>query len=186
MQTSRERPAASAEYTRPLLLGYILKHLLMTDGELADLKDQLEEFAKVEGFSMGTIYTEETDTTPAAFEALIEAVNRYDVTTVVIPSRLHFDALAVTHDVRNTFERATGARVVIASNTHERAGPVESSSSPPCSVIAAHPPVLSPKAVPARVRLYPCRPRARAGTPKNRLSRRSSEAAPGQPFRASR
>lgn len=143
MQTSRERTASTTlvgsalgapgrqvpavdgrgalssdtDYTRPLLLGYILKHLLMTDGELADLKDQLEEFAKVEGFAMGTIYTEETDTTPAAFEALIEAVNRYDVTTVVIPSRLHFDALAVTHDVRNTFERATGARVVIASNT---------------------------------------------------------------------
>ncbi|MGC4944120.1 hypothetical protein ACLQ2O_39590 [Kribbella sp. DT2] len=89
----------------------------MTDGELADLEDQLEEFAKVEDFSMGTIYIEETNTTPAAFEALIEAVNRYDVTTVVIPSRLHFDALAVAHDVRNTFERATGARVVIASNT---------------------------------------------------------------------
>jgi hypothetical protein len=109
--------SGDADYSRPLLLGYILKHLLMTDGELADLKDQLEEFAEVEGFAMGTIYTEETDMMPAAFEALIEAVNRYDVTTVIIPSRLHFDALAVAHDVRNTFERATGARVVIASST---------------------------------------------------------------------
>lgn len=108
---------SEVDYTRPLLLGYVLKHLLMTDGELADIKDQLEQFAKVEGFAMGTIYTEETDTSPAAFEALIEAVNRYEVTTVVIPSRLHFDALAVAHDVKSTFERATGARVVIASNT---------------------------------------------------------------------
>ncbi|GAB3823898.1 hypothetical protein [Kribbella italica] len=109
--------SGDTDYTRPLLLGYILKHLLMTDGELADLKDQLEEFAKAEGFAMGTIYVDETDTTPAAFQALIEAVNRYEVTTVVLPSRLHFDALAVTHDVRNTFERATGTRVVIASDT---------------------------------------------------------------------
>jgi hypothetical protein len=108
---------SEVDYTRPLLLGYVLKHLLMTDGELADIKDQLEQFAKVEGFAMGTIYTEETETSPAAFEALIEAVNRYEVTTVVIPSRLHFDALAVAHDVKNTFERATGARVIIASNT---------------------------------------------------------------------
>lgn len=108
--------SGDTDYTRPLLLGYILKHLLMTDGELADIRAQLEEFARVEGFAMGIIYTEETDTMPAAFEALIEAVNRYDVTTVVIPSRLHFDALAVAHDVRTTFERATGARVVIASN----------------------------------------------------------------------
>lgn len=141
MLTSRERPASSplvggvvgaiqrqvpsvdgrgalsgeVDYTRPLLLGYILKHLLMTDGELADTKVQLEQYAQVEGFAMGTIYTEETETTPAAFEALIAAVNRYEVTTVVIPSRLHFAALAVTHDVKDTFERATGARVVIAS-----------------------------------------------------------------------
>jgi len=73
------------DYTRPLLLGYILKHLLMTDGELVDMRSQLEEFARVEGFAMGTIYTEETETTPAAFEALIAAVNRYEVTTVVNP-----------------------------------------------------------------------------------------------------
>lgn len=107
---------SEVDYTRPLLLGYILKHLLMTDGELADLKDQLEQFAEVEGFAMGTIYIEETETTPAAFEALIAAVNRYEVTTVVIPSRLHFAALAVTYDVKDTFERATSARVIIASS----------------------------------------------------------------------
>lgn len=71
----------------------------------------------VQRIAMGTIYTEETDTTPAAFEALIAAVNRYEVTTVVIPSRLHFAALARTHDVKDTFERATGARVVIADST---------------------------------------------------------------------
>jgi hypothetical protein len=105
---------SEVDYTRPLLLGYVLKHLLMTDDELAGIKDQLEQFAKVEGFAIGTIYTEETETTPAAFEALIEAVNRYEVTTVVIPSRLHFAALAATHNVKDAFERATGARVVVA------------------------------------------------------------------------
>jgi hypothetical protein len=102
--------------TRPLLLGYILKHLLMTDGELADAKVQLEQFAAVEGYAMGAIYTEEAETMPTAFEALIAAVNRYEVTTVVIPSRLHFAALAAPHDVKHTFERATGARVVVAGN----------------------------------------------------------------------
>ncbi len=103
------------DYTRPLLLGYILKHLLMTDGELADSRDQLETFAKVEGFTMGAIYVEETATSPAAFGALVEAVNRYEVTTVVVPSLLHLSALAITHDVKDTFERATGARVIVAS-----------------------------------------------------------------------
>lgn len=112
---ARRGALSEVDYTRPLLLGYVLKHLLMTDGELIDIKVQLEQFAALEGFSMGTIYVEETATTPAAFEALIAAVNRYEVTTVVIPSRLHFAALAVTHDVKGTFERATGARVVIAT-----------------------------------------------------------------------
>jgi len=110
-------PDCRVDYPRPLLLGFILKHLLMSDGELADIKVQLEQFAADEGFAMGTTYVEETDTAPAAFEALIEAVNRYEVTTVVNPSRLHFAALAVRHDVKDTFERATGARVVVASSS---------------------------------------------------------------------
>jgi hypothetical protein len=109
------RRSGVSDYTRPLLLGYVLKHLLMTDDELAETKDQLEQFAAVEGYAMGTIYVEDNSTTPAAFEALIDAVNRYEVTTVIIPSRLHFAALAVTHDVKDTFERTTGARVVVAN-----------------------------------------------------------------------
>lgn len=108
---------SGVDYTRPLLLGYILKHLLMSDGEVADAKAQLEEFAQVEGFAMGTIYVEEAESTPAAFEALIAAVNRHEVTAVVIPSRLHFAALAATQDVMDTFERATGARVIIAKSS---------------------------------------------------------------------
>lgn len=108
---------SEVDSTRPLLLGYILKHLLMSDAELADTKDHLEQFAVVEGFAMGSIYVEETETTPTAFAALIEAVNRYELITVVIPSRLHFAALAVTHDVKDAFERATGARVIIANSS---------------------------------------------------------------------
>jgi hypothetical protein len=104
------------DYTRPLLLGYVLKHLLMTDDELTETRERLEEFAHTEGFAMGTIYVEDAATTPAAFEALIEAVNRYEVTAVVVPSLIHFAALAATHDVKATFERATGARVMVAAS----------------------------------------------------------------------
>jgi hypothetical protein len=104
------------DYTRPLLIGYILKHLLMSDGELADTEDLLEQFAKVEGYTMGTIFKEDSSTAPAAFKAMIDHVIRYEVTTVVIPSRLHLGALDVSHNVQNVFERATGARVIVASN----------------------------------------------------------------------
>jgi hypothetical protein len=102
------------DYTRPLLLGYVIKHLLMTDDELSETKDRLEAFAHLEGFAMGTIYVEDSSTSPAAFEALIEAVNRYEVTAVVLPSLLHFATLAATHNVKDAFERATGARVMVA------------------------------------------------------------------------
>jgi hypothetical protein len=104
------------DYTRPLLLGYILKHLLMTNNELAETKERLEAFAQLEGFAMGTIYVEDSATTPAAFEALIKAVDRYEVTAVVVPGLIHFVALASTHDVKATFERATGARVMVAAS----------------------------------------------------------------------
>jgi hypothetical protein len=105
------------DYTRPLLLGYVLKHLLVGDDELAESKERFEEFAVVEGFAMGTVYVEAAETSPAAFAALIEAVNRYEVTAVAVPSLLHFAALSTVHNIKDTFERATGARVMIASSS---------------------------------------------------------------------
>lgn len=58
-------------YARPLVLGFVLKHLLMTDDELAGTRARLEQFATVEGFAMGTVYVEDSATAPAAFEALV-------------------------------------------------------------------------------------------------------------------
>lgn len=104
------------DYTRPLLLGYVLKHLLMTDYELEDVKERLAFFAQVEGFAMGIIYVEETETSPAAFEALVEAVNRYEVTAVVIPSLLHFAVLSAPAAIKQHFEHITGARVMVANS----------------------------------------------------------------------
>lgn len=50
---------------------------------------------------------------PAAFEALFESVRRYELTAVVLPSLLHFAVLGASHDIRDSFERATGARVLL-------------------------------------------------------------------------
>jgi hypothetical protein len=69
----------------------------------------------VEGFAMGTIYAENSASSPAAFEALIEAIHRYEVTAVVVPSLLHLVALTATQNIKGAFERATGARVLLAS-----------------------------------------------------------------------
>jgi hypothetical protein len=102
--------------TRPLLLGYLRKHLLMTDDELHDTEERLERFARIEGFAMGTIYIEEVETSPAAFEALVEAVNRYEVTAVVLPSMLHFAVLGAPATIKGHFEHITGARVMVANS----------------------------------------------------------------------
>ncbi len=73
----------------------------------------MAEFAQKESFSMGFTYVEEPGTSPAAFEALFESVKRYEVTAVVLPSLLHLAVLGPSHDIRNSFERATGARVLL-------------------------------------------------------------------------
>lgn len=103
------------DHTRPLLLGYLRRHLLMTEEELCYTKERLEHFAQVEGFAMGTVYVEEVDRSPAAFQALIDAVNRYEVTAVVIPSMLHLAVLSAPAAIKDHFERATGARIVVAA-----------------------------------------------------------------------
>ncbi len=102
-------------YTKPLLLGYLRMHLLMTDDELADVKERLERFADLEGFTLGTVYVEQLETSPAAFEALVEAVDRYEATAVALPSMLHFALLSAPAAIKDRFEHATGARVLIAT-----------------------------------------------------------------------
>jgi hypothetical protein len=110
-----ESRESMTDHNRPLLLGYVLRHLLLSDEELAAVKERLERFAAEEGYAMGTVYVEVSARVPAAFEALIEAVNRYEVTAVVVPSLLHLAALSAVSNIKETFERATGARVVVAS-----------------------------------------------------------------------
>ncbi len=102
------------DYTRLLALGYLHRGLLVTDDHLETVERELAAFAQAEGFSMGFTYVEQPGAWPAAFEALIEAVSRFEVTAVVLPSLLHFAALGVPTDIRDSFERATGTRVLVA------------------------------------------------------------------------
>jgi len=98
-----------ANHPRALFLGYLRRELLVSDGQVETVKRELASFAETEGFRMGCTYVEPTGTWPTAFEALIEAVNRYEATAVVLPSPLHFAALGPPTGIRDSFERATGA-----------------------------------------------------------------------------
>lgn len=115
MLSLHEAEVINVNQTRPLLLGYIRRHLLTTDAELDETTERLSLFAAMEGFSLGTVYVEHLETTPAAFEALVEAVNRYEVTAVVVPSMLHFALLSAPAAIKDRFEHITGARVLVAA-----------------------------------------------------------------------
>lgn len=109
----RRVSAHDEDFTKPLLLGYVRRDLLVTDGQVNQLEREMAKFAQTEGFSMGFTYVEKPGTWPAAFEALVESVTRYDITAVVLPSLLHFAVLDAPHDIKDMFERATGARVMV-------------------------------------------------------------------------
>ena len=76
--------------TRPLLLGYIRAHVLMTADEIAAAKVSLAAFAMAEGFVLGTVYLDQVNTAPAAFQALVDEIRRdNDVWAVVVPTAHH-------------------------------------------------------------------------------------------------
>src|SRR5436309_1467456 len=104
--------------TKPLMLGYLRRELLVTDGQVEAVQRELARFAQDRGFCMGFTYVEQRGTWPAAFEALVEAVNRYVVTAVVLPSLLHFAALGAPTVIRDSLERATRARILVAQSPH--------------------------------------------------------------------
>ncbi|WBQ04348.1 hypothetical protein [Kribbella sp. CA-293567] len=101
---------------RPLLVGYIRRELLVVDAQVALAQRQMALYAAVSGFSMSYIYIEEAGTWPAAFDALVEAVIRLGITAVMLPSLLHFAVLGPPCDIKGSFERATGARVLLLAS----------------------------------------------------------------------
>ncbi|WP_329005402.1 hypothetical protein OHA18_18705 [Kribbella sp. NBC_00709] len=77
------------------------------------MRRELAGFAQLEGFVMGSVYLEGPDTAPAAFEALVTSVNRYEITTVVVPEWRHLALVGDPSAVRVQFERTAGARFLL-------------------------------------------------------------------------
>lgn len=97
--------------TRPLMLGYLRELPAMTTAEIAAVKRHLEAFAYAEGYVLGGVYLERLNREPAAFQALVEEVQRRDVRAVVVPTRRHLDVLSDPTPKRDQLERTTSARV---------------------------------------------------------------------------
>ena len=109
-------PATATARTRPLMLGYVRRHLLMTDAELVAVRQRITQFAFEEGFALGTVYIEEVETVPAAFEALVAAASDDEVSAVVVPTLLHLAVLGAPRDLKMHFEYCTGTRVLVATS----------------------------------------------------------------------
>lgn len=105
------------DHTRPLLLGYARRDLYLSGQHIHRVKQEFAAMAKAEGYTMGSVYIEDPDTAPAAFDALVESVNRYDITTVLLPEWRHLALLGDPVAVKQKFERATGARFMLYDAT---------------------------------------------------------------------
>ncbi len=82
------------DMTRPLMLGYVRAHLLMTWDELADAKADLAHFAAAEGYTLGTVYSVRIDRAPAGLH--------------------HLAVLGAPLAMKEHLEHYTGARVITA------------------------------------------------------------------------
>jgi hypothetical protein len=96
----------------PRAVGYLRKHLLMTETDVRYAKERLAYFAPIAGLHLERVYVEELETWPTAFEALVEAAVSDELTAVLLPSMLHFAVLGPPASIKQYFEHLTHTRVL--------------------------------------------------------------------------
>jgi hypothetical protein len=95
-------------------LGYMRAHLLMTEAELANAKEDLADCAARAGYTLGTVYVERLDRAPSAFEALVTHLMEHGAAAVLVPGLHHLAALGAPSVLKTHLEDTTGARVLSA------------------------------------------------------------------------
>lgn len=101
----------------PTLLGYICEHVLMDSVDLAVMTRRLELFAREEGYTVGAVYVERLDRSPAACRAMVEELRRHEARGVAIPGVTHLLALGGLVRATQHLQRCVGARVLIAGES---------------------------------------------------------------------
>jgi hypothetical protein len=106
---------------RRLAVGYVRLWPSDPPGLTDALSTQLRAFAHRCGLALANIYTEHTDVPAsregAAFRALIEALRRPHIHTVIIPAPEHFSRFGGMYQaMRAVIDMETGADVLIMSN----------------------------------------------------------------------
>lgn len=105
-------------HARPTLLGYVRADALGAFTGLARAEAELQAFADVEEFGLGTVYFEQGDAS-GAFHALMAELSRTEgVLGVVVPDLRHL----TVHEHLVLTRHADGARTAIFSARVPRAG----------------------------------------------------------------
>jgi hypothetical protein len=111
-------PCAGSRF-RPLAVGY--RRVWPSDpaGHADALTARLRAFAHGSGLALADVYTEQTDVPSregAAFRALVEALRRPHINTVIIPAPEHFSRFGGMYRAMYTaIDVETGADVLIMS-----------------------------------------------------------------------
>ncbi|MGY4767542.1 hypothetical protein ACXC9Q_11560 [Kribbella sp. CWNU-51] len=97
---------------KPAAVGYVNASLLITDSELERVRMDVARFAGDWGYALTYIHVEDQASTPDAFTGLVQQVTALEITTVLIPSLLHFAGLGSPLEVKNRLEHLIGGRVI--------------------------------------------------------------------------
>jgi hypothetical protein len=92
--------------------GYLRKHFLMSEAELARARHLIVDCARRLNVQLIAIYVEEIETTPEAFHDLLAAVMRNEPRLIIAPDIHHFE---VAGDASAVVERleSNGIKIVL-------------------------------------------------------------------------
>jgi DNA invertase Pin-like site-specific DNA recombinase len=105
---------------KPVIYGYIrVVGRNDQDDEPQRIRHELATYAEREGFTLDQVFTENTSCSEPAFYTMIEALKRYNVKNLIVPSLWHFARLpGLQEAMRQHIEHETGARLWIVRGQH--------------------------------------------------------------------
>ncbi len=86
---NRNRPACRAAGMKPLAYGYMRVDSDARDGDIMQMELVLKDYAEREGYCFAAIFHEYDATNRAAFDELIEELQRTEARCVIVPTMEH-------------------------------------------------------------------------------------------------
>lgn len=93
--------------------GYIRKHFLMTEAELATARKLIVDAAQARGVHLVAIHVEEIETSPEAFHDLLAVVMQEAQRMIITPDIQHLEVAGEPSSVRQRLE-SNGITIVVS------------------------------------------------------------------------